>query len=144
LAKTKTKRFRGKRTFGKGKKSGRGAGSRGGRGNSGLHKHKHMHMIKYIPDHFGAHGFKRPKGTVKKDKTINIGQLEDMFPKKKEINLTEEGFDKLLGGGTINNSLKIQVESASQSAVEKVKEKGGEVILAETPKEQKKEEKQSK
>jgi len=144
LAKTKTKRFRGKRTFGKGKKSGRGAGSRGGRGNSGLHKHKHMHMIKYIPDHFGAHGFKRPKGTVKKDKTINIGQLEDMFPKKKEINLTEEGFDKLLGGGTINNSLKIKVESASQSAVDKIKEKGGEVILPEIPKEQKKEEKQAK
>jgi len=139
LAKTKTKRFRGRRTFGKGKKSGRGAGSRGGRGNSGLHKHKHMHMIKYMPDHFGAYGFKRPKSIVKKERIINIGQLEEMFPKKKDIDLTKEGFDKLLGGGNINSSLKIKVENASQSAVEKIKEKGGEVILPEMPKEQKKE-----
>ena len=142
MGKTKTKRFRGKRTFGKGKKGGRGAGLRGGRGNSGLHKHKHMHMIKYMPDHFGAHGFKRPKGTIQKDKVINIGQLEDIFPKKKEIDLTKEGFDKLLGGGNVNSSLKIKVERASQSAVEKIKEKGGEVILPEIPKE--KEEKQVK
>ncbi|MDH7517116.1 MAG: uL15m family ribosomal protein [Candidatus Thermoplasmatota archaeon] len=141
MAKTKTKKFRGKRTFGRGKKSGRGAGLRGGRGNAGLHKHKHMRMIKYMPDHFGAYGFKRPKGTVKKDKIINIGQLEELFPKKKEINLTEEGFDKLLGGGGVNSSLMIKVESASQRAVEKIKEKGGEVILPEIQKEPKKEEK---
>lgn len=144
MAKTKTSKFRGSRTFGKGKKSGRGAGLRGGRGNAGLHKHKHMHMLKYMPDHFGVHGFKRPKGTVKKDRVINIGKLEEMFPKKKEINLTEEGFDKLLGGGNLNSSLKIKVESASQSAVDKIKEKGGEVILPEIQKVQKKEEKQTK
>ena len=47
-----------------GKKSGRGAGKHGGTGNAGLHKHKVMHMLKYMPDHFGRHGFKRPPEIV--------------------------------------------------------------------------------
>jgi len=118
-------------THGKGKKGGRGAGLRGGRGNAGLNKHKFMHMVKYMPDHFGRYGFKRPRSVVKKDKTINVGQLGEKFPGKKVINLTEEGFDKLLGGGDITTGLKITVNSASEKAIEKIKEKGGEVILIE-------------
>lgn len=116
-------------THGKGKKGGRGAGLRGGRGNAGLLKHRYMHMVKYMPDHFGKHGFKRPQGTVKKDNIINVGKIEEIFPNKKDIDLEKEGFDKLLGGGKIKNSLKIKVSQASEKAINKVKEKGGEVIL---------------
>lgn len=118
-------------THGRGKKGGRGAGLRGGRGNAGLLKHRFMHMIKYMPDHFGRHGFKRPQSIVKKDITINVGQLEKEFSGKNEIDLTKEGFDKLLGGGKLNSKLKVKVEKASQSAIDKVKEKGGEIILPE-------------
>ena len=118
-------------THGRGKKGGRGAGLRGGKGNAGLMKHKHMYMTKYMPDHFGRHGFKRPQSIVKKDKTINVGQLEELFPGKNDIDLGKEGFDKLLGGGKLNNKIKIKVDSASEKAVEKVKDKGGEVILPE-------------
>ena len=114
-------------THGRGKKGGRGAGLRGGRGNAGLSKHKYMYMLKNMPDHFGRHGFKRPQSVIKKDKTINVGQLEEKFPGKKEINLTKEGFDKLLGGGNINSSVKITVKTATNRAVEKIKEKNGEV-----------------
>ena len=127
LARTKTKKFRGSMTHGKGKKGGRGAGLRGGRGNAGLMKHKHMYMTKYMPDHFGRHGFKRHPSIVKKDKIINVGQLEEKFSGKKDINLTKEGFDKLLGGGKINSSVKIKVKAASQKAIDKIAEKGGEV-----------------
>ena len=116
-------------THGRGKKAGRGAGLRGGRGNAGLLKHKHMYMTKNIPNHFGRHGFKRPQSIVKKDRTINVGDLEKEFSGKKEIDLTKEGFDKLLGGGKLNSKLKVKVEKASQSAIDKVKEKGGEIIL---------------
>ena len=122
-------------THGKGKKGGRGAGLRGGRGNAGLLKHRYVYMIKNMPDHFGRHGFKRPQGVIKKDKTINVGELEDKFPGKNDINLEKEGFDKLLGGGKLNSKLKIKVDSASEKAIEKIKEKGGEVILPELPKE---------
>jgi large subunit ribosomal protein L15 len=57
---SKTRRFRGSRTHGRGHKAGRGKGKRGGFGNAGLHKHKFKWMVKYDPDHFGRHGFKRP------------------------------------------------------------------------------------
>jgi large subunit ribosomal protein L15 len=135
LARRKTKKFRGSMTHGKGKKGGRGAGLRGGRGNAGLLKHRYVYMIKNMPDHFGRHGFKRPQSVIKKDKTINVGELEDKFPSKKDIDLEKEGFDKLLGGGKLNSKLKIKVDSASEKAIEKIKEKGGEVILPELPKE---------
>ena len=129
MARTKTKKFRGSMTHGRGKKAGRGAGLRGGRGNAGLMKHRFMYMTKYMPDHFGRHGFKRHPSIVKRDATINVGQLEEKFPGKKDINLTKEGFDKLLGGGKINSSLKIKVNAASQKAIDKIAEKGGDVKI---------------
>jgi len=122
-------------THGRGKKGGRGAGLRGGRGNAGLLKHKYMYMIKNMPDHFGRHGFKRPQSVVKKNKTINVGQLEETFPGKNDIDLGKEGFDKLLGGGSLNKKMKIKVNIASEGAIKKIKEKGGEIILPEIPKE---------
>jgi len=118
-------------THGRGKKGGRGAGLRGGRGNAGLLKHKYMYMTKNMPDHFGRHGFKRPQSILKEDRIINVGELEGKFPDKKEINLTEQGYDKLLGGGKITTKMKITVDSASEKAIEKIKEKGGNVILPE-------------
>jgi len=116
-------------THGRGKKAGRGAGLRGGRGNAGLLKHRYMYMTKNMPDHFGRHGFKRHSSISKKDTIINVGQLEEKFPGKKDINLTKEGFDKLLGAGNINSNLKIKVNSASQKAIDKIAEKGGEVKI---------------
>lgn len=116
-------------TCGRGKKGGRGAGLRGGKGNAGLLKHKHMHMTKYMPDHFGSHGFKRHPSIVKKDIIINVGDVEERFPGKKEINLGNEGYSKLLGGGNINTKMKITVDSASEKAIAKIQGKGGEVVL---------------
>ena len=118
-------------THGRGKKGGRGAGLRGGRGNAGLMKHRHMYMTKYMPDHFGHHGFKRPQSILKRDVTINVGKLDKEFSGKKEIDLTKEGYDKLLGGGVISTKLKIKVEKASQNAIDKIEGQGGQVILPE-------------
>ena len=131
MVRTKTKKQRGSRTHGRGKKGGRGAGLRVGKGNAGLHKHKFTYMIKYMPDHFGRRGFKNPtrKG---EDKFINVGQLEEVFPGKKEINLVEEGFDKLLGKGSIYGKVKVIVPYASQKAVEKITAQGGEVVVPES------------
>lgn len=128
-------------THGKGKKAGRGAGLKGGRGNAGLLKHRFMHMTKNMPDHFGKHGFKRHPSISKRLKIINIGQLEDTFPGKSEIDLKKEGYDKLLGSGILNKKLKIKVDEASEKAITKIKEKGGEIILPEPPKEETVEEK---
>lgn len=128
----KTKKFRGSMTHGRGKKGGRGAGLRGGRGNAGLLKHRYMYMIKNMPEHYiGKHGFKRPQKVINKDKTINIGILEERFPNKKTINLEKEGYDKLLGGGKVQKNLKITVKKASSKAIEKIKAQNGEVNLIE-------------
>jgi len=129
MVKNKTKKYRGSRTHGRGKKAGRGAGLKGGRGNAGLHKHKYMYMLKYMPDHFGRRSFKRPKELIKEEKTINVGLLEERFPNVKEINLEEKGFDKLLGAGVVNKPLVIKVPKASKRAIEKIESKGGKVIL---------------
>lgn len=48
------------------------------------------------------------------------------------IDLTKAGYGKLLGCGLIKNKYKITVGEASKKAVEKVKEKGGQVILPST------------
>jgi large subunit ribosomal protein L15 len=132
MTRKKTKKFRGSMTHGRGKKAGRGAGLRGGRGNAGLSKHRIMHLNKYMPNHsFGKHGFKRPQGARKENTIINVGKLKEQFPEKTTINLTEEGYDKLLGGGSVSKEYKITVDKASKSAIEKIKENGGEVTIAE-------------
>lgn len=129
MVKNKTKKYRGSRTHGRGKKAGRGAGLKGGRGNAGLHKHKYIHMIKYMPDHFGRRGFKRPQKLIKEEKTINVGLLEEKFPDAKEVDLEKEGFDKLLGSGVMNKPFIVKVPKASKKAIEKIESKGGKVIL---------------
>jgi len=130
VAHKKTKKFRGSMTHGRGKKGGRGAGLRGGIGNAGLRKHRIMHLIKYMPEHsYGRHGFKRPQSVIEKDTIINVGKLEERFPGKKEINLQQEGIDKLLGGGTIQTSVKVTVAKASEKAIEKIKEQNGSVEI---------------
>ena len=116
-------------THGRGKKAGRGAGLKGGRGNAGLLKHRYMYMKKNMPDHFGKHGFKRPQGTKKEVNTINVSELEEKYTGKKTIDLTSDGIDKLLGSGEINSKIKVKVDNASEKAIKKIEEKGGEVIL---------------
>ena len=129
LTRKKTKKFRGSMTHGRGKKGGRGAGLRGGRGNAGLLKHRYMYMLKNMPDHFGRYGFKRHQSLLKKDATINVGEIEEKYPSKKNIDLDKEGYVKLLGSGIAGNDLKIKVNKASKKAIDKIKEKGGEVTL---------------
>ncbi len=131
MARTKSKKYRGLRTHGRGKKGGRGAGLRGGKGNAGLHKHKFTYMIKYMPDHFGRRGFKNHGSDNRKEKVINVGQLEEIFPNKKEIDLYKEGFEKLLGKGMVRSKLRIVVPEASEIAIGKIKNAGGEVIIKE-------------
>jgi len=130
VVRDKTKKRRGSRTHGRGKKAGRGAGLRGGRGNAGLHKHKYSYVLKYMRDYFGRKGFKRPFDR-KEVKVINVGDIERLFPNREEINLKEEGFDKLLGKGEVKSKIKVIVPKATDRAIRKIEEKGGEVVIIE-------------
>lgn len=136
----KTRKFRGGRTHGRGKKAGRGAGLRGGRGNAGLHKHKWMTTVKYSPMHFGRHGFKRPQSVVADKITINLSDLEQSLPTlakdglaaekdgKWTVDLTKLGIDKLLGSGRIGTPVSVRVAEASAKAKEKLEGAGGKLL----------------
>ena len=129
---SRTRKFRGLRTHGRGIKAGRGAGKQGGRGNAGLHKYKFKSMLIYAPDHFGRHGFKRPPEIVPVPTAVNVGDLEGLVPLlegakllSKEgdafvANLSALGIDRLLGGGATRHPWKVFVGHASKHAREKV------------------------
>jgi len=137
----KLKKRRGRGTgFGSHKKH-RGAGSRGGRGLAGLHKHKRMRAIKFMPDHFGKRGLKRPIKVIKKVKAINLKDLdsavEELLKSKKitqdkegiKINLTELGYDKLLGTGQVKHKLIVEAKYFSKNAVKKLEDVKGKAVI---------------
>ena len=129
---SRTRKFRGSRTHGRGIKAGRGAGKQGGRGNAGLHKYKFKSMLIYAPDHFGRHGFHRPNAPVERPTAVNVGQLDALAPRLKEAgalaekdgrwvaDLTKVAIDRLLGGGTTEHPWSVFVPHASPKAREKV------------------------
>ena len=127
---SRTNKFRGRsRYHGRGKKAGRGAGLRGGRGNAGINKHSLMTRLKYMPGHWGMHGFNRHPKLRNVNVSINLLQVSQMADSD-SINLTEMGYDKLLGSGSIDRALNITVGSASARAIEKVEAAGGSVNLS--------------
>ena len=136
---SRTRKFRGLRTHGRGIKAGRGAGKQGGRGNAGLHKYKFKSMLIYAPDHFGRHGFKRPPEIVAQPTSLNVGELESFVPALEAAralsregetlvaDLAKAGVDRLLGGGAPTRTWKVFVAHASKHAREKV------TVLAKPP-----------
>jgi large subunit ribosomal protein L15 len=129
---SRTRKFRGSRTHGRGIKAGRGAGKQGGVGNAGLHKHKFKSMLLYAPDHFGRHGFVRGGAPRERPTAINVGEL-DLWVARLEAagaltregehliaNLSSVGIDRLLGGGATRRHWRVYVAHASGHAREKV------------------------
>ncbi len=140
----KTRKLRGSRTHGYGNtQKHRGAGSRGGVGMAGSKKQKWQFVSKNMPNYFGKHGFRRPACMIEELNAINIGYIDenlDRFVREGTvkfeddryiINLTDMGYDKLLGSGRITRPMVVTVKKCSKSAVEKVKGAGGIVECAE-------------
>ena len=125
---TKANKHRGRNRYhGRGKKAGRGAGKRGGRGLAGINKNRVMTRIKYMPNHWGMHGFNRHPTLRTVFVTVNVSQLEDMANGSDTIDLTELGIDKILGSGRINSALNVVVQEASARAIEKIEAAGGSI-----------------
>ena len=126
MPKKKTQKMRGSKTHGYGaKKKHRGKGSRGGKGYAGSHKHKYSYITTYEPEHFGYKGFHSLK---KKDVIINISDIEKLAKGKKELDLNEMGFTKLLSDGKISKALTIKIRKFSKKAKEKIEKEGGKII----------------
>jgi len=126
----KVRKLRGSRTHGWGQVGQhRKSGQKGGTGKAGLHKHKWSWTVKYAPDHFSRDSL-APKRGSKPNKWINVGQLEALTRSQNssEINLTELGYEKLLGGGRLKTPIKVIVKSFTQQAKSKIEAAGGQLI----------------
>lgn len=132
----KTRKKRGSRTHGYGRVGQhRKSGSKGMR-KVGRHKHAWSYVIKYNPEYFGKKGFTSPKSVRSIVNVINVGELDEMIEKfhgeQKEgkifIDLESLGYTKLLGTGKVTKPLLVKVASYSNSAAEKIKEAGGEIL----------------
>ena len=138
----KSRSLRGWRTHGWGRVGQhRRSGGRGGRGHAGYHKHYWTWVVKYAPDWFGKHGFTRHPSIVPEPRCINVKDVDenlDLWVKKGiaslkgdtyEVDLTKLGFTKLLGTGRITKKVLIKTVDATENAIKKVRQVGGEVIL---------------
>src|SRR3990167_6154145 len=138
----KNVRQRGHKTHGWGaKKKHRGKGHQGGAGMAGTGKRADSKKPSIWKDtkYFGKHGFvsKTPKIKIH---AVNIGYLEQHLQKFISSKLIEKengeyafeleklGYNKLLGDGRLSEKFRIKTPYASKSAIDKVKEAGGEVI----------------
>ena len=141
----KNSRQRGSKTHGWGAmKKHRGSGNRGGRGNAGTGKRSDCKKPSvWALEHFyGKHGF-TTVGGIKKITACNIEMLEQKYHKllkdgimKKEneictIDLQTLNIGKLLSKGHPTKKWNITVRQASSNAVEKIKEKGGQITQTE-------------
>ncbi len=143
----KTRRLRGSRTHGWGRSGQhRNSGSQGGHGNAGWGRHRKSAVIRY--------GLEiRRKGFIslggRSYRSINVGDLNlnlqkflsDGTAKQNngiiEVDLWRAGYQKLLGEGTVTNTLRVIVPRCSETASQKISNAGGEIVL---PAQQKKEE----
>lgn len=134
----KIRKLRGSRSVGGGcTKKRRGAGHRGGRGQAGGNKHHWTWMVINDPNHFGKYGFKRPQKTIQKFKPINLSFIDNEIQKflaediaveedgQIVLDVTELGYNKVLGKGNLSNAMVIKSPMFSKSAIAKIEEAGG-------------------
>jgi large subunit ribosomal protein L15 len=120
---------------------------RGGRGDSGKFKHKWTYVTKYSLENIGKKGFHCP--THQSHNIINVSQLDDLVqrltisgkPLQKvknmyTIDLTNLGFDKLLGSGRIETPISVRVASYSEVAKKKIEGVGGTIVTSSAATEQ--------
>jgi len=146
----KNDRQRASKTHGWGSmKKHRGKGNKGGAGRAGSGKRADTRKPGlWKNEKFGKKGFVRRRIKIE-DKTINLKDIkiklltflkEKKAEKKQdtiEIDLQKIGYDKLLATGNVIEKYLIKVNKASNKAIEKIKNKGGEVILLGKEKEKK-------
>jgi len=135
----KTRKKRGSRTVGWGRVGQhRRTGGKPYR-NSGRHKALWSYVIKYDPDYYSKTGFTSPKGHKLRNSIsiVNVGTLDSLAEKiateqegKSFVDLESVGYMKLLGSGKITKALTVKVPYFSETAAEKIREAGGEIIGA--------------
>lgn len=119
-------------------KKNRGAGNRGGRGNAGSgKKSQSKRLTKEGVQELGEKGFNSRKP---EKETINLRDIDQRIDEfvaeglaEKDgdeyvFDVSEAGYDKVLGKGHLNSEIKLHADSFSSSAERKIEEAGGEAV----------------
>lgn len=100
-------------------------------------------MLKYMPKHFGKHGFTRPPELKREINAINVGELDERLDeflqqgiaKREEerivIDIGKLGFERVLGGGHVTRPIEVVAKEFVGSAKRKLEEAGGKAIAGE-------------
>jgi len=131
----KSKKLRGTTTYGHGaRKKKKGKGHKGGKGMAGTGKRgdqkKTLITKLYGNKYFGKKGITSKKTKKKKNKIINLEDIEKKF-EEKEINLMEY---KVLGKGEIKGAVTVIAKAFTPSAKKKIETAGGKAVLSITQK----------
>jgi large subunit ribosomal protein L15 len=125
----RARKYLGTRRWGVGNiKNARGAGGRGGVGRAGARKHKFTRMVTKERELMKRHGFV-PWNRKRLDE-INLRQIDIMTKghsgEKPTIELNNY---KVLSNGNITRPIIIKANKFSKTAIEKIKNAGGEAIV---------------
>ena len=118
----------------------------GGFGNAGRYRHKRSRLIRnkeFFEMHYaGKKGFTSIANKKRLRKTLNLWQLSEMVDtlvaekkaqlegQKVVVDLSQLGFGKLLGAGSISKAVQVRVDECSENALKKIKEAGGDAVLS--------------
>jgi large subunit ribosomal protein L15 len=135
----KSRRQRGSRYCGWGQiGQHRQSGSRGGTGGAGKHKHLWIRTVIEEPEHFG-HDSTKSMRQNRLTRWINLRDINDLVSRfgstdehgKPMLDLRSIGYNKLLGGGTLQEPIVLKVAKVSATAKQKIELAGGEIVLNE-------------
>ncbi len=135
----KSRRQRGSRYCGWGQiGQHRQSGSRGGTGGAGKHKHLWIRTVIEEPEHFG-HDSTKSMRQNRSTRWINLRDINDLVSRfgstdehgKPMLDLRSIGYNKLLGGGTLQEPIVLKVAKVSATAKQKIELAGGEIVLNE-------------
>ena len=135
----KSRRQRGSRYCGWGQiGQHRQSGSRGGTGGAGKHKHLWIRTVIEEPEHFG-HDSTKSMRQNRLTRWINLRDINDLVSRfgstdehgKPMLDLRSIGYNKLLGGGTLQEPIVLNVAKVSATAKQKIELAGGEIVLNE-------------
>ncbi|NPA86847.1 MAG: 50S ribosomal protein L15 [Candidatus Diapherotrites archaeon] len=120
----------GGRTFHGDTKNRRGKGIKGGRGRAGAWDHK---KSTYRYEVMGKKGFVPPR--KREEVVINLRQINEIISspsfKGDEIDVTEMGYTKVLGTGSLSRGVTVIAYSFSERAKEKIEAAGGKAVIKE-------------
>lgn len=142
MGRKKTHKMRGKHNFGRGTgvSHNRGSGNRGGFGNAGTGKKgdSKKPMFWKNTTYFGKYGF--GMHSAEKPSCINVSAIQERIDQlvasgsvktgaEVSLNLSELGYQKLLGAGSVSHKVLITVPAASKQAISKIEAAGGKVTI---------------